>query len=179
MFPIVFMHTLTVFYTNTLSKCHMSTKANTRIWNAMLFTDTINLATPTISMSCGCTHWMSHWLLCCSKPCSQVQWRCVTMNSSDLWTLCGRRAELCAFLHLRLGATIPLCTSSIGHFTWTNWVQVQSRRLSDVVWRLFLNGGTRCSLPRCLPSQVAPVFIGQRYFPLWELQCFSWALPVK
>lgn len=64
----------------------------------------------------------------------------VTMNSGDLWILCGRHVELWAFLHLRQGATIPLCTSSIGHFTWTNWVQVQSRRLSDVVWWLFLNG---------------------------------------
>lgn len=102
------------------------------------------------------------------------------MNSSDLWILCGRHVELCAFLHLSLGATIPLCTSSIGHFTWTNWVQVQSRRLSDVVWRLFLNGvRTRCSLPRCLSLQVAPVFIGQRYFPQWEVKCFSWAFPVS
>lgn len=97
------------------------------------------------------------------------------MNSSDLWILCGRHLELCAFLHLSLGATIPFHTSSIDHFTWMNWVQVQSRRLSDVVWRLFLNGATWCSLPCCL-SVTRSAFYWAALLPLWEGKCFSWVL---
>lgn len=87
------------------------------------------------------------------------------MNRSDLWILCGRRVEICAFLHLRLGATIPLCPSSIGHFTWTNWVQVQSRRLSDVVWRLFLNGVPVALCPVVSPRKLLQFLLGCAVLP--------------
>lgn len=124
------------------------------------------------SILCSCALWRCIYYY---KSCSEQQCRCVTMNSSDLWILCDRHLELCAFLHLSLGATIPLHTSSIDHFTWMNWVQVQSRRLSDVVWRLFLNGATRCSLPCCL-SVTRSAFYWAALLPLWEGKCFSWVL---
>ncbi|TNM90679.1 hypothetical protein fugu_002968 [Takifugu bimaculatus] len=47
------------------------------------------------------------------------------------------------------GTPIPPLTSSNDHFTPMNWVQVQSRLLSDVVYGLFLNGA---------PTDLCPLF---------------------
>lgn len=97
-------------------------------------------------------------LLLISKPwCLSAPWWCSGMLKVHFST------------SMEPGTPIPHFTSS-DHFTPMNWVQVQSRLLSDVVYRLFLNGAPAdlCPLFSLQPSPDHIIFPPRRkMFFLW------------